>query len=67
VTAREDSTLLRIDGQDFVAALQAGRPSPSLLSVAGVRLARTPGRVPRAQPAGYPWSADRPEGESHES
>ena len=42
-----DSTLLRISGEDFLAALQASRPSPSLLSVAGIRLARTPGRGPR--------------------
>ena len=38
-----ESTLLRIDGQDFLSALQASRPSPSLLSVAGLRMARTPG------------------------
>jgi hypothetical protein len=43
VTSR-DSTLLRISGRDFLSALQTSRPSPSLLSVAGVRLARTPGQ-----------------------
>jgi Transmembrane secretion effector/Cyclic nucleotide-binding domain len=41
VRTRQESTLLRIDGQDFLAALQASRPSPSLLSVAGTRMART--------------------------
>lgn len=43
VRASRDSTLLRIGGADFVAALEASRPSPSLLAVAGARLARTPG------------------------
>jgi MFS family permease len=47
VLTSQDSTLLRISGTDFLAALQASRPSPSLLSVAGIRLARTPGRGPR--------------------
>jgi MFS family permease len=46
VQVSQDSTLLRIDGQDFLATLQATRPSPSLLSVAGIRIARTPERVP---------------------
>lgn len=41
VRTRQESALLRIDGQDFLSALQAGRPSPSLLSVAGTRMART--------------------------
>jgi CRP-like cAMP-binding protein len=50
VRAREQSTLLRIDGQEFLAALQAGRPSASLLSVAGARLARTPARIPQPKP-----------------
>jgi len=36
-----ESTLLRIDGQDFRSALQASLPSPSLLAVAGTRMART--------------------------
>jgi CRP-like cAMP-binding protein len=36
------STLLRIEGQDFRSALQAGVPSPSLLAIAGTRMARTP-------------------------
>jgi MFS family permease len=44
VVTSQDSTLLRISGQDFLSALQTSRPSPSLLSVAGVRLARTPGQ-----------------------
>jgi CRP-like cAMP-binding protein len=47
-TARQ-STLLRIDGQDFRSALQASLTSPSLLAVAGTRMARTPDRAPRLQ------------------
>ncbi len=47
VQTSQDSTLLRIGGGDFLSALQASRPSPSLLAVAGVRLARTPGHGPR--------------------
>ncbi len=43
VRASQDSTLLRIAAPDFLAAMEAGRPSPSLLAVAGARLARTPG------------------------
>lgn len=43
VRASQDSTLLRIGGADFLAAMEVGRPSPSLLAVAGARLARTPG------------------------
>lgn len=42
VQTSQDSTLLRISGEDFLSALQASRPSPSLLAVAGVRLSRTP-------------------------
>lgn len=41
VRARRESTMLRIDGGEFLAALQSSRPSPSLLSVAGARMART--------------------------
>ena len=41
VRTGKESTLLRIDGQEFLSALQASRPSPSLLSVAGTRMART--------------------------
>ncbi len=37
------STLFRIAGEDFLAALETSRPSASLLSVAGARLSRTPG------------------------
>jgi len=40
-TSRE-CTLFRIDGQDFLSALQVSQPSPALLSVAGTRMARTP-------------------------
>jgi hypothetical protein len=46
VQASTDSTLLRIDGPDFLAAVSASRPSPSLLSVAGTRMARTAGLAP---------------------
>jgi hypothetical protein len=42
VRTRQESTVLRIGGQDFLDALQSGRPSPSLLAVAGARMARTP-------------------------
>jgi MFS family permease len=41
VRTRRESTLLRIDGEEFLAALQSSHPSPSLLSVAGARMART--------------------------
>ena len=41
VRTRRGSTLLRIDGGEFLAAMQSSRPSPSLLSVAGARMART--------------------------
>lgn len=41
VRARERSTLLRIEGADFLDALQGARPSSSLTSLAGTRLART--------------------------
>jgi MFS family permease len=60
VRTSQDSTLLRINGQDFLDVLQGARPSPSLLAVAGIRLARTPGRGPRppvttsSQPGGAP-------------
>jgi MFS family permease len=43
VRTRQECTLLRIDGQEFLSALQASRPSASLLSVAGTRMTRTPG------------------------
>jgi len=47
VRTAQQSTLLRIDGQDFQSALQANLPSPSLLALAGARMARTPDRAPR--------------------
>jgi MFS family permease len=50
VRTRQECTLLRINGQDFLAALETSRPSASLLSIAGTRMARTPGRGPRAKP-----------------
>ena len=43
VTTKQDSTLLRIDGKEFLNALEAAPPSVSLKTLAGVRLARTPG------------------------
>ena len=51
VQTLEESTLLRIDGQDFLSALQSGRPSSSLLALAGTRMARTPDRVIRPRPS----------------
>jgi len=48
VRTSQECTLLRIAGADFLAALEAGRPSPSLLAVAGARLARTPRPLPSA-------------------
>jgi Cyclic nucleotide-binding domain/Transmembrane secretion effector len=63
VRTRVECTLLRIDGQDFLSALQAGRPSAALLSAAGTRMARTsrrraPVETPdKASPAGE-WEAD---------
>ncbi len=50
VRAQQDCTLLRIDGAEFLAALQTSPPSASLLSVAGTRMARTPGRGPLPRP-----------------
>jgi MFS family permease len=47
VRTSQESTLLRISGEDFLSALETSRPSPSLIAVAGVRLSRTPGRDPR--------------------
>jgi CRP-like cAMP-binding protein len=46
VRTSRPSTLLRIDGQEFLSALQSSRPSPSLLSVAGTRMQRTKTSVP---------------------
>ena len=43
VTTKQDSSLLRIDGKEFLNALEAAPPSVSLKTLAGVRLARTPG------------------------
>jgi len=55
--------LLRIDGQEFLAALEANRPSPSLLSVAGIRMARTSGRNARPQPVSADSSMPGPHSE----
>ena len=51
VRTRQECTLLRIDGQEFLSALQATRPSASLLAIAGARMDRTPSRNPRPTPA----------------
>jgi CRP-like cAMP-binding protein len=45
VRTRDEAALLRIDGPEFLSALQASRPSPSLLAVAGTRMNRTPASV----------------------
>lgn len=47
VRTREPSTLLRIDGQDFLDAVAETTPSISLLSTASTRLART---IPKQRP-----------------
>jgi CRP-like cAMP-binding protein len=54
VRTKMDSTLLRIDGEAFLSALQASRPSRSMVSVAGTRMARTPWIWPSAA-----WGASR--------
>jgi MFS family permease len=56
VTTSQESWLLRIDGADFLAAVQADRPSSALLVLTGARIARTPRPVPVA--AG--WSQQVP-------
>jgi len=66
VRTRQQSTLLRIGGQDFLAALEASRPSPSLLAVAGARMARTPGRSPRPDPPAVPADHSSPGTGPHE-
>ena len=60
VRTSKESVLLRIEGKDFLAALEAGRPSLSLLSIAGIRMARTPGRNARLQPVSADTSAHGP-------
>jgi CRP-like cAMP-binding protein len=55
VRAREDCVLLRIDGRDFLETLSSVRASASLMSIAGVLLARTApaaARRPVPEPAG---------------
>ncbi len=52
VTTKQASTLLRIDGTEFLNALEAAPPSVSLKTLAGVRLARTPGRARNVQEQG---------------
>ena len=51
VQTREESTLLRIDGKEFLSTLQASRPSASLLAIAGTRMAHTLGPSHQADPA----------------
>lgn len=41
VRTSQESILLRISGQQFLDAMQTGRPSASLLAIAGTRMART--------------------------
>jgi MFS family permease len=60
VRTSQESVLLRIGGQDFLDALEAGRASRSLLTVAGIRMARTPGRTARPQPVSADTSAPGP-------
>ena len=50
VRTQQECTLLRIDGKDFLAALEDSRPSASLVSVAGIRMARTQTRTPQPRP-----------------
>ena len=40
VRTRQECSLLRINGQEFLSALQGSRPSASLLAVAETRMAR---------------------------
>jgi CRP-like cAMP-binding protein len=47
VRTRTESTLLRIDGPEFLSALETSRPSASMLALAGTRLARTQTRAPK--------------------
>jgi CRP-like cAMP-binding protein len=46
VRAAEDSTLLRIDGEQFLAALENSTPSQGFVSLTGTRWARTATRSP---------------------
>jgi predicted MFS family arabinose efflux permease len=68
VTACSECAMLRIASQDFLSALQASRPSPALLSVAGARIARTPGGAlapgpdPPAGPAHHSAPGPAPDG-----
>ena len=51
VRTKQESILLRISGQEFLSALQASRPSATLLAVAGTRMARTQTAPPPVQPS----------------
>jgi CRP-like cAMP-binding protein len=51
VRTSQECHLLRIDGQEFLSALQTSRPSASLLSVVGTRMARTRAVPRRPQPS----------------
>ena len=57
VRTREPCTVLRIDGQDFLNAVEETKPSVSLLSTASTRMART---IPRQRPAPTAEQAPRP-------
>jgi CRP-like cAMP-binding protein len=46
VITSQESWLVRIDGEAFLSAVQADRPSSALLVLAGARMARTPRPVP---------------------
>lgn len=50
VRTLRECRLLRISGQDFLSALEDGRPGASLVSVAGIRMARTQTPVVRPLP-----------------
>ena len=64
VTTKQDSTLLRIEGTEFLNALEAAPPSVSLKTLAGVRLARTPGA---ATPESDSSESDSSESDNSES
>jgi CRP-like cAMP-binding protein len=49
VITSQESWLVRIDGEAFLSAVQADRPSSALLVLAGARMARTPRPVPLPQ------------------
>jgi CRP-like cAMP-binding protein/predicted MFS family arabinose efflux permease len=50
VRTSQECSLLRIDGQEFLSALEDSRPSPALLSLAGTRLNRGQSQTARNHP-----------------